>query len=175
MWRVQGDPAREPGNGEGEDVMADRMRRVWAPIDTGVLTLPANGDSYALVNSELEQSLDRSVRQFTVTRVIAKVYVAPQITNDVVYLFHGVRIENENVPVGTVNPIDDQDADWILHGTVWNWGEAAGWDEAKTVNIDNRSQRKSQGEQSELRWYMSNGGGNGLYVAVQGRALLLLP
>ena len=155
--------------------MAERMRRAWAPIDTGVLTLAGNADAFALVNSELEAALDRSVRQFTVTRIIAKIYVTPEVTGNIAYLFHGVRIENENVPVGSLNPIADQDADWILHGTVWDRGTSAAWDEAKTVNIDNRSQRKSQGEQSELRWYLSNGGGSTLYVAVQGRALLLLP
>ena len=87
--------------------MAERMRRAWAPIDTGILTLAGNSDAYALINSELEGALDRSVRQFTVTRIIAKIYVSPTVTNDLVYLFHGVRIENENVPVGTLNPVAD--------------------------------------------------------------------
>jgi len=155
--------------------MADRMARAWAPIDTGVITLAGNADVFALINSELEAAMGRSIRQFTVTRIIAKIYVTPVVLNNNAYLFHGVRIDNENVPAGTLNPVADQDADWILHGTVWNQGIVADWNEAKTVNIDNRSQRKSQGEQSELRWYLSNGGGSSLYVAVQGRALLLLP
>ena len=155
--------------------MADRMRRMWAPIDSGVLSLPAAGDVNLLINSVLETALAREVRQFTVTRVIARIYVTPQVNGAPVYLFHGVRIENENVPVGAITADVDETADWILHGTVWDSGVAADWNEAKTVVIDNRSQRKSQGEQSELRWYLSNVGANGMYVAVQGRALLLIP
>ncbi len=155
--------------------MPERMRRVWAPIDTGVITIAGGADAYALINSELELALDRSVRQFTVTRVIAKVYSVTAVGTSNSYLFHGVRIDNENVPVGTLNPIDDQDADWILHGTVWNHAASGVFVESEAATIDNRSQRKSQGEQSELRWYMSNAGVNALYVAIQGRALLLLP
>ena len=149
---------------------------MWAPIQTGVLTLTAGDTTALLVNSVLETTLGREVRQFTVTRVIAKIYLAPYVNDQVVYMTHGMRIENENVASDAVDPADNETADWILHGTVWASGSTAAWNEARTVNIDNRSQRKSQGEESELRWYVKNvGASNTQYVAIQGRALLLLP
>jgi len=149
---------------------------MWAPIQSGIMTLTAGETTALLVNSVLEATLGREVRQFTVTRVIAKIYLAPYADGQVVYMTHGMRIENENVAHDAVDPADNETADWILHGTVWASGEVARWQETNTVNIDNRSQRKSQGEESELRWYVKNvGASNWQYVAIQGRALLLLP
>ena len=75
--------------------MAERMKRMWAPIDTGVIAVSAGVSSYFLVASELEASLDREVRAFTVTRVICKIWVTPQVADDPVYLAHGLRIEND--------------------------------------------------------------------------------
>ena len=156
--------------------MAERMQRMWAPIDTGVLSLPAGDTSALLLLSELESSLGREIRQFTVTRIIARIRVTPVIDDNPVYMIHGVRIENENVPADGISPRYDETADWILHGTVYASGDAARWEETNTVVIDNRSQRKSQGEQSELRWYVENSGlTNMLYYSIQGRALVLLP
>ena len=150
---------------------------MWAPIDTGVLGIDAGTLGFLGVLSILEASLDREIRQFTVTRVIADIRVTPKDDDgDPVYLMHGMRIENENVASDAISPADNETADWILHGTVWASGTIAGWSEANTRHIDNRSQRKSQGEESELRWYYENvGNTNSLYFAIQGRALLLIP
>ena len=154
--------------------MPDRMRRVWAPIDTGVLDMAGGANVFVYVNALVDAALDRDIRQFTVTRVIASIYASPGIEDDPVYFMHGMRIENANVALGSITPEDDT-ADWILHGTVWASGGVAQWAEANTVHIDNRSQRKSQGEQAQLRWYITNVGANSGLIAIQGRALLLLP
>ena len=157
--------------------MADRMSRMWAPIDSGVLNIGAGTSGFLLVNSVLEASLDREIRQFTVTRVVAKIWVASHTADENVYLMHGMRIDNENVQVGSITPSADETADWILHGSVWaRTPQLAQFLERDVSHIDNRSQRKSQGEQSELRWYYENvGGSNTLYFGIQGRALLLIP
>ena len=154
--------------------MADRMRRVWAPIDVGVLAVSSGVTGYFRPLSILEAELDRKVRLFTVTRVICKIWVTPQVNNNPVYMMHGLRIDNENST--GITPGANETADWILHGSIWASGTAAAWKESDATLIDNRSQRKSQGEESELRWYYENlGNSNDLYVGFQGRALLLLP
>ena len=150
--------------------MADRMSRMWAPVAATGYVLNAGAILSVSVTSILEAALDREVRQWTVTRFVGRLQLVSE--NETFYMW-GMRVENENVPLGSVEPMGDSTADWILHGgaTV-----VSGWDGiSDSIVIDNRSQRKSQGEQSELRFYVENyAGGNG-EVSIVGRALLLLP
>ena len=145
--------------------MADRMARMWAPVRTSVVSLAAGAVMRIDMLSILEVSLGRDFRQWTVTRIVGNLQVASSDTEFV----WGVRVENENVLLGSVDPMEDATADWILHGGLYTNISAR-----DMVKIDNRSQRKSHGEQSKLFFYIQNTGGVGGQVGFIGRALMLI-
>ena len=150
--------------------MAERMSRMWAPVAATGYVLNAGAILSVSVTSILEVALDREVRQWTVTRFVGRLQM---ITEGQTHFMWGMRVENENVPLGSVEPLADSTADWILHGgATLGSGVFYVRDE---ILIDNRSQRKSQGEQSELRFYVENYAGDNAEVSLVGRALLLLP
>ena len=150
--------------------MAERMSRMWAPVAATGYVLPAGLTMTVSVNSILEVALDRELRQWTVTRFVGRLQLVSE--NETFYMW-GMRVENENVPLGSVAPLADSTADWILHGGVVT--QSGGYYPSESIMIDNRSQRKSQGEQSELRFYVQNYAGSDGEVSLVGRALLLLP
>ena len=149
----------------------DRMQRMWAPVHWGSTSLGAGGVARADCTAILEASLGRQLRQWTVTRVVGTLQFA--VAAGDTEFFYGMRVENENVPLGSIDPEPDATADWLF----WGGGIT---DSAfllrDAITIDNRSQRKSQGEQSKLYLYWENAGGaNTLYTTFHGRVLLLLP
>jgi len=149
--------------------MADRMARMWAPVRTSIDTLAAGAVMRIDMLSILEVALGRDFRQWTVTRIVGNLQVASSATEFV----WGVRVENENVLLGSVDPLEDATADWILHGGLYTNTSAVY--PRDIVKIDNRSQRKSHGEQSKLFFYIQNTGGAGGQVGFIGRALMLIP
>ena len=150
----------------------DRMRRMWAPIHWDTATLAPGGVARADCIAILEASLGRELRQWTVTRVVGTLQFST--SGGEVEFFYGMRVENENVPVGTIDPEPDATADWLFWGGGNTEMTSIGLRDA--INIDNRSQRKSQGEQSKLFLYWEHAGAaNNLYTSFHGRILLLLP
>jgi len=149
----------------------DRMTRMWAPVHFDTETLGAGGVARADCLQTLETSLGRDLRSWTVTRVVGTLqfWSAAEVES-----FYGMRVENENVPLGTIDPEPDATADWLF----WGGQVTGGYDIARlsdAIQIDNRSQRKSQGEQSKLFFYWENAGGGDLYTTIHARVLLLLP
>ena len=148
----------------------DRMQRMWAPVHWDSASLAPGGIARADCTAILEASLGRELRQWTVTRVVGTL----QFNSSTAEFFYGMRVENENVPLGTIDPEPDATADWLF----WGGGIAgsATFHLRDAINIDNRSQRKSQGEQSKLFFYWEHAGAaNTLYTSFHGRVLLLLP
>ncbi len=151
--------------------MADRMRRLWAPWDLGEFTITAGNDASIDTLGEVEFQLQRELRQWTLTRLILQLQLHT-VAGGQSESMYGLRVENENVPLGTIDPMSDPEADWIyISGRMVE--DAGFWGNA-VIDIDNRSQRKSQGEQSRLLWYLHNAGPDTLYVSVHGRCLLLI-
>ena len=155
--------------------MADRMQRVWAQgstVSSDTLTLGSKAEYRIFPTSSLETATDRSIRDFTVTRILGTLQFQSQ--GDTTF-YYGIRLAQEAEPVGTYNPGVDQSIDWMLWGAMtvaWPTnGYGTKWD---TVNIDNRSQRKSRGMDSSLRIYIYNGEGSTGYVQYHGRVLSLI-
>jgi len=149
----------------------DRMERMWAPLHFGSSSLAPGGIARADVLAILEVSLGRTLRKWTVTRVVGELQF--RVTQEAEF-FYGMRVENENVPLGTIDPDPDATADWLF----WGGGviDTGSYVMRDAIHIDNRSQRKSLGEQSRLYLYWENAGAAGtLYTTFHGRALLLLP
>ena len=150
--------------------MADRMARMWAPFSVQPeITLAAGAVSRVDILSILEVALGRSFRAWTVTRVVGILQVASSDTS----FQWGLRVENENVALGSIDPEADSTANWILHGGIYTQNSA--FLPRDMITLDNRSQRKSQGEQSRLYLYVENTGLVGGAVTMVGRALMLLP
>ena len=149
----------------------DRMQRMWVPVHWATTPLAPGGIARADCTAILEASLGRELRQWTVTRVVGML----QFSSVSAEFFYGMRVDNENVPLGTIDPEPDATADWLFWGGGQvGYGDAFGLRDA--INIDNRSQRKSQGEQSKLFLYWEHAGAaNTLYTSFHGRVLLLLP
>ena len=149
----------------------DRMERMWAPLHFGSASLAAGGIARADVLAILEASLGRTLRKWTVTRVVGELQFRNTAEAE---FFYGMRVENENVPLGTVDPDPDATADWLF----WGGGiiDEPSYHMRDAIHIDNRSQRKSLGEQSRLYLYWEHAGAAGtLFTTFHGRALLLLP
>ena len=81
----------------------DRMQRMWAPVHFDVANLAPGGIARADCTAILEASLGRELRQWTVTRVVGML----QFASDQAEFFYGMRVENENVPLGTIDPEPD--------------------------------------------------------------------
>ena len=155
--------------------MAERMQRVWSPfstVDEDTLTLGAEAEYRIFPSSSLESATDRSIRDFTVTRIIAKLQFKTQAQTT---FYWGIRLAQESEPTGTFNPGGDQSIDWMLWGATTVGYPTNGYGQYWwTENIDNRSQRKSRGMDSSLRLYIYNGAGSTGYVAIHGRVLSLI-
>jgi len=155
--------------------VAERMQRVWSQgLTLGMDTLTLGSEiEYRLFPSySLEVATDRSIRDFTVTRILGNLTFVSQSETTFVW---GMRLAQEAEPVGTYNPGVDQSIDWILWGALRVFYPTGGaGPRATTVEIDNRSQRKSRGMDSSLRLYVYNADGSTGYVDWAGRVLSLI-
>ena len=152
--------------------MADRMNRVWSPSTTlGLETLALGGEFEARLfpSSALQASQDRTLRDFTVTRIVGLLQF---LTTGATTFLYGIRLAPESEPVGMINPGTDQTVDWMLWGGVYidNSGQPE-INGAGNVYIDNRSQRKSRGMDSSLRLYVYNASGSTGLISWNGRVL----
>ena len=152
--------------------MADRMSRVWSPgtnLGPQQITLGAELEYRIFPSLALETSTDRSIRDFTITRIVGQL----QFTSlgETTFLY-GIRIAPEGEPLGTYNPGVDQTIDWMLWGGITQSTSSAY--PRDSILIDNRSQRKSRGMDSALRLYIYNAAGSTGYVAWTGRVLALI-
>ena len=149
--------------------MADRMSRVWSPATTlGYETmLVGDENEYRLHPSyALELSQDRTMRDWTITRIVGNMQFYSAGTTTFIY---GVRVAAESEPVGMINPGADQTVDWMLWGGI----TVRTSNNIPAITIDNRSQRKSRGMDSSLRLYIYNAAGATGYFAWTGRVLAL--
>ena len=155
--------------------MADRMQRIWAQGSTlsmNTLTLGSQAEVQLFPSATLEAATDRSIRDFTVTRILGNLQFT---TQDQTTFFYGIRLAQEAEPVGTYSPGTDQAIDWMYWGAVVvqypTLGNGTQW---FTEKVDNRSQRKSRGMDSGLRLYVYNGAGSTGYYMWSGRTLALV-
>ena len=157
--------------------MADRMERVWSPFtNLGFDNMPLGDENeYRIFPSgALETSQDRTLRSFTVTRILMDMQFNSSGTTTFLY---GVRLAPESEAVGMINPGTDQTVDWMLWGGVTVTDSGQGYRSiagAGNVHIDNRSQRKSRGMDSSLRLYVYNAAGSTGQFTVNGRVLSLV-
>ncbi len=155
--------------------MAERMQRVWAQgstVSPDTLALGAEAEYRIFPSASLETATDRSIRDFTVTRIIANLQFQSHGENT---FYYGIRLAQESEPVGTYNPGSDQAIDWMVWGALTVSYPTSGYGQKwYNVKIDNRSQRKSRGMDSGLRVYIYNGEGSTGAVQWHGRVLALI-
>ena len=154
--------------------MADRMSRVWSPFTNLGFESMSLGDEieYRIMpSSALESAQERTMRDWTVTRIVGNLQFNSQ--GETTFLY-GIRLAPEAEIVGSINPGHDQCVDWML------WGGITVFDTSTTeivgsgnVHLDNRSQRKSRGMDSSLRLYIYNAAGDTGGFSVTGRVLAL--
>ena len=155
----------------------DRMARVWSPGSNVGSTTLVNG-AYSEIGLAPSLALttvqDRTVRDWTVTRIIGQLQWASAGDSTV---FYGIRVANENETAGSINPGADQTADWMLWGGLYVADSGANNAKypSETVHVDNRSQRKSRGMESVLVLYTFNAGPDTAFMWWSGRTLLLVP
>ena len=151
----------------------DRMSRVWSPTTTvGMLAL-TGGNSIAMIlvpGAALVTTQDRRLRDWTVSRIVGSLQFITSGTTTTFY--YGVRVYNEHEASNLVLPGDEPTADWMFWGALTT--NATTMYPRDQVVVDNRSQRKSRGMDSELRLVIQSAGSDG-YFAWSGRCLLLVP
>ena len=150
----------------------DRMARVWSPTTTaGPIAVPAGAVFSAVLvpGVDLVTTQDRRMRDWTVTRIVGSLQF---VTTGTTTFYYGIRVYNENETATAITPGSEPTADWMFWGAVTT--ENASFHIRDQVVVDNRSQRKSRGMESELRIVIQNSGNNGS-VAWTGRCLLLVP
>ena len=154
----------------------DRMSRVWSPGTNVAPTTIVNG-GYSEIglapSAALMAAQDRIIRDWTVTRVLGRMQLDVGVgLSAAVYV--GIRVANENEVAGNLNPGSDQTADWMYWtGATVSRGATPNY--PITLEIDNRSQRKSRGMESVLVLYTFNAGPDTVYMTWSGRTLLLVP
>ncbi len=157
--------------------MADRMERVWSSgstVSPVTMTLGNEQEFRIFPSTSLESATDRSIRNFTVTRILGNLQFT---TTGQTTFFYGIRLADESEPIGTYNPGVDQAIDWMYWGATivqyptLGYGAQRGW---YTEKVDIRSQRKARGMDSGLRLYVYNGDGNTGYMMWSGRVLSLI-
>ena len=155
----------------------DRMARVWSP-GTNIFATGIVSDGYSeqglAPSAALMAAQDRIIRDWTVTRVVGNMQLAVGNTGDEATVYVGIRVANENEVAGNLDPGVDQTADWMYWQGI-NVNRNYGSHEPVTLNIDNRSQRKSRGMESVLVLYTYNAGPDPVYMWWSGRTLLLVP
>ena len=154
--------------------MAERMQRMWSPGTNLGYEIMALGDELEFrifPSLALEQSQDRSVRDFTVTRIVGNLQFSSASESVMMW---GIRLANEAEAIGTFNPGHDQTIDWMLWGSISVGTTNQLGIAASTIEIDNRSQRKSRGMDSSLRLYIYNAAGGTAEVSVALRVLALI-
>ena len=147
-----------------------RMSRVWAPSTLTSYAMVAGSAIEVDLLTALDLTMDRTVRDWTVTRLIGRLQIRAAGQNE---FYYGIRVANDNVTPGMISPEFQQTADWLL----WGGGttSSAIYELRDAINIDNRSQRKSMGAESRLVLYVTNAGFFTQYVTWKGRSLMLLP
>ncbi len=150
----------------------DRMARVWSPTTTAGDVALAAGATWSAVlvpGSDLVSTQDRRMRDWTVTRIVGSLQFQ---TTGTTTFYYGVRVYNENETATAITPGSDPTADWMFWGGLTT--TSADYFPRDQVVVDNRSQRKSRGMESELRIVIQNSGSNGSF-SWTGRCLLLVP
>jgi len=150
----------------------DRMSRVWSPTTTvGDIAL-TGGNSIAMIlvpGAALVLTQDRTIRDWTVTRIVGTLQF--QSTGTTTF-YYGIRVYNEHESADLVIPGDEATADWMFWGGITTTSPE--YFPRDQVVVDNRSQRKSRGMDSELRLVIQSSGSNGSF-SWTGRCLLLVP
>ena len=151
----------------------DRMSRMWSPATTIVstaLAATARAEVVIAPSQTLEAAQDRTIREWTVARIIGSLQVTTASNSS---LFYGIRVANENEVFGSIDPGAQQTADWMWWGGIYT--SEALYLPRDEIKIDNRSQRKSKGMESELRFYILNAGPSTAAFVLNTRTLLLVP
>ncbi len=153
--------------------MADRMSRIWSPATTAFpVNLPMGGQAEVDIapSGTLESAQDRTMREWTVARIIGTLQVGSSVETS---WFYGIRVANENEGFGTIDPAAQQTADWMWWGGIYQG--TGTYVPRDAIAIDNRSQRKSRGMESVLRFYITNAGPDVGSFVLNTRTLLLVP
>jgi len=153
-------------------VASTRMRRLWAPFRVASTSIAAAAVARVNLTTLVDTTQGRSVRQYTVTRILLQFSCAVD-SQDLNVFGIGIRFDNENVALGSVNPLSDTTADWMYHEEIQP--SVLTFEMRDRVIRDIRAQRKSRGNDMDLFLYVeSNTSVAGDFITA-GRVLLLIP
>ena len=151
--------------------MADRMRRLWVPFRSGIVPLASAADAIVNITTLIDAAQGRTLKQYTVTRMIFG-FSALMDSGGPGTFEIGVRLQNENIGVGVVDPLADITAEWIYWESVM--AEVAAMTNQNRIFRDIRSQRKAQGSDQDLLFFVSQSTGVAGDFEVSGRCLVLI-
>ena len=153
--------------------MADRMRRLWMPFRTGDNALAVGADARVTMETLIETTQGRRLRQYTVTRMLINMSFDIDAASTGMFSV-GMRFENENVALGVVTPVGDLTAEWLYWEEIKPFFGVNQNNQTNRVVRDIRTQRKSHGNDQDLLFYISNDTGVAGGFNMSGRILVLI-
>jgi len=154
-------------------MVSRRRSTLWMPFSEGASTtaIAAGAVSRLILPSIREAEVGREYEGYTVTRILCTWSASIASGGNVVYTC-GIIRQNEAVAVGQIDPVANPSADWMWHEE-FNLISTGGFGQGPdNLTRDLGSQRKVQGGESEVFWYIVNRGGVTITVHRAGRMLV---
>jgi len=148
----------------------NRMRRLWLPFRSGVTAVASGAQATVNLTTLIDAAQGRTLKQFTVTRVVFG-FSGSVDSGALANFLIAMRFLNENVAVGTVTPLDAT-AEWFYWEEVVT--EVAAMTNQNRIFRDIRSQRKAQGSDQDLLFFVTNNASVAGDFQVSGRVLALI-
>jgi len=151
--------------------MATTRIRTWFPFTVGdePTLLGGGSDTRLFIPTFAETARAATLREYTVQRILLNILIVA--TTGFSTMAMGVRFDNVDVPIGTIEPENDMTSDWLwLEHMCHLAGETP-----LNFSRDIRAQRKSRGLDEELYFYARNkDAGDSMSIHMSGRILVLL-
>jgi len=155
--------------------MADRMRRVWLPFSSGSALIDAGGPGTIRTDIPfiLESEMGRQYESYTLTRLLFRWNGYLSVGTEAVVTL-GVIIQPAELLIGSSNPADDPERDWLYHGEFTIRSASDQLRPSEAIVRDIRSQRKSLGMATKMYFYERIRSAVTMRSHVSGRALILM-
>jgi len=146
------------------------------PFTSGSSLIDAAGPAVIRLNipSMLESEMGRQYESYTLTRLLFRWNGYLSVGSEAVVTL-GVIIQPAELQIGSSNPSDDAERDWLYHGEFTIRSASDQLRPSEAVVRDIRSQRKSLGMATKMYFYerLRNAGVT-MRSHVSGRALILM-
>ncbi len=149
--------------------MPQRRSTFWMPFSEGaaMFSLTSGLNSRLLIPSIRESEVGREYEGFTITRTILNLRMTLASGTDIV-VTAGIIMENEDIDVDDVEPVDNPSADWIWHEEFI----VPSASESLEIHRDIGSMRKARGGEQSIFFYLHNRTATTVLVHRSGRMLI---